>query len=99
MLGACYSESFQECVYRLLFVPIGRDILCSDGEKVLYGMLVWSTGVGPSPLTKGLSCDKSKEGRIACDGWQRYLPFPFRLSFACLDHNKGLLHGDRYPKR
>jgi NADH:ubiquinone reductase (non-electrogenic) len=47
-------------------------IRCSDGEKVPYGLLVWSTGVGPSPLTQGLSCDKSKEGRVACDGWQRY---------------------------
>jgi NADH dehydrogenase len=37
------------------------------GETLNCGLIVWSTGVGPSSLSKTLKCDKTKQGRIAID--------------------------------
>lgn len=38
-------------------------IILSDGSEVPYGLLVWSTGVGPSPFVKKLELEKSPGGR------------------------------------
>ncbi|CAI9106988.1 OLC1v1006249C2 [Oldenlandia corymbosa var. corymbosa] len=38
-------------------------IVLSDGTDVPYGLLVWSTGVGPSPFVKSLDIPKSPGGR------------------------------------
>ncbi|KAK6927108.1 FAD/NAD(P)-binding domain, partial [Dillenia turbinata] len=46
-------------------------IILSDGTSVPYGLLVWSTGVGPSPLIKSLDLPKSPGGRIGIDEWLR----------------------------
>lgn len=40
-------------------------ILLSDGTSVPYGLLVWSTGVGPSGFVKSLNLPKSPGGRLA----------------------------------
>ncbi|KAG6539207.1 hypothetical protein ZIOFF_004360 [Zingiber officinale] len=46
-------------------------VVLSDGTEVPYGLLVWSTGVGPSSLVKSLGFPKSPEGRIGVDEWLR----------------------------
>ncbi|RZR84034.1 hypothetical protein BHM03_00010764 [Ensete ventricosum] len=46
-------------------------ILLSDGSCVPYGLLVWSTGVGPSEFVKTLDLPKSPGGRIGVDEWLR----------------------------
>lgn len=48
-------------------------VTLSDGEVMMCGMVVWSTGVGPSSLTKEMKCDKTKQGRIAIDKHLRVL--------------------------
>ncbi|KAH7366211.1 hypothetical protein KP509_18G068100 [Ceratopteris richardii] len=42
-------------------------IILSDGSRVPYGLLVWSTGVGPSGFVKSLPLPKSLDGRIGVD--------------------------------
>ncbi|KAL1537487.1 Internal alternative NAD(P)H-ubiquinone oxidoreductase A1, mitochondrial [Salvia divinorum] len=46
-------------------------IVLSDGSDVPYGLLVWSTGVGPSKFVKSLSLPKAPGGRIGIDDWLR----------------------------
>ncbi|KAK4711250.1 hypothetical protein R3W88_005763 [Solanum pinnatisectum] len=46
-------------------------IVLSDGSDVPYGLLVWSTGVGPSKFIKSLDIPKSPGGRIGIDEWLR----------------------------
>lgn len=46
-------------------------LILSDGSEVPYGLLVWSTGVGPSPFVKNLELPKSPGGRIGIDDWLR----------------------------
>lgn len=48
-----------------------RKLILNDGTEVPYGLLVWSTGVGPSPLVKSLDLPKSPGGRIGIDEWLR----------------------------
>ncbi|ONK75952.1 uncharacterized protein A4U43_C03F22290 [Asparagus officinalis] len=48
-----------------------KEILLNDGTRVPYGLLVWSTGVGPSELIKSLDLPKSPGGRIGVDEWLR----------------------------
>lgn len=40
-----------------------KKIVLSDGTDVPYGLLVWSTGVGPSEFAKSLNFPKSPGGR------------------------------------
>uniref|UniRef100_A0A1D1ZBY4 NADH:ubiquinone reductase (non-electrogenic) n=1 Tax=Anthurium amnicola TaxID=1678845 RepID=A0A1D1ZBY4_9ARAE len=46
-------------------------IILNDGTEVPYGLLVWSTGVGPSPFVSSLPFPKSPGGRIGVDDWLR----------------------------
>ncbi|KAH6773735.1 alternative dehydrogenase 2 [Perilla frutescens var. hirtella] len=46
-------------------------LVLSDGSDVPYGLLVWSTGVGPSEFVKSLPLPKSQGGRIGVDEWLR----------------------------
>ncbi|KAE8711390.1 Internal alternative NAD(P)H-ubiquinone oxidoreductase A1 [Hibiscus syriacus] len=48
-----------------------ENLVLSDGSEVPYGLLVWSTGVGPSPFVKSLGLPKSPGGRIGIDEWLR----------------------------
>eukprot|EP00850_Spirogloea_muscicola_P009191 SM000051S17551 [mRNA] locus=s51:280186:281436:- [translate_table: standard] len=43
----------------------------TDGAEVPYGLLVWSTGVGPSPLVQSLALPKSPGGRVGVDEFLR----------------------------
>lgn len=40
-----------------------QKIVLTDGTDVPYGLLVWSTGVGPSPFVQALDLPKSPGGR------------------------------------
>lgn len=40
-----------------------QNLVLSDGSEVPYGLLVWSTGVGPSPFVNSLGFPKSPGGR------------------------------------
>ncbi|XP_020222667.1 internal alternative NAD(P)H-ubiquinone oxidoreductase A2, mitochondrial [Cajanus cajan] len=51
-----------------------KKIVLSDGTEVPYGLLVWSTGVGPSKFVKTLNLPTSPCGRIGVDDWLR-VPF------------------------
>lgn len=44
-----------------------KHITLNDGTVVPYGLLVWSTGVGPSRFVKSLSFEKAPQGRLAVD--------------------------------
>ncbi|ERN05266.1 hypothetical protein AMTRI_Chr08g166780 [Amborella trichopoda] len=48
-----------------------QKIILSDGTEVPYGLLVWSTGVGPSSFINSLQFPKSSGGRIGVDEWLR----------------------------
>ncbi|XP_019178449.1 PREDICTED: internal alternative NAD(P)H-ubiquinone oxidoreductase A1, mitochondrial-like isoform X2 [Ipomoea nil] len=47
-----------------------KKIILNDGTEVPYGLLVWSTGVGPSSFVESLDIPKS-HGRIGVDEWLR----------------------------
>nr|AFN53679.1 mitochondrial putative rotenone-insensitive NADH-ubiquinone oxidoreductase [Linum usitatissimum] len=51
-------------------------IILDNGTEVPYGLLVWSTGVGPSSLVKSLDLPKSPGGRIGIDEWLRVPNMP-----------------------
>lgn len=46
-------------------------IILNDGTDVPYGLLVWSTGVGPSGFVNNLELPKAPGGRIGVDEWLR----------------------------
>lgn len=48
-----------------------QKIILNDGTDVPYGLLVWSTGVGPSPFSRSLKLPTSPGGRIGVDEWLR----------------------------
>ncbi|KAF9587956.1 hypothetical protein IFM89_006281 [Coptis chinensis] len=48
-----------------------KKIVLNDGTDVPYGLLVWSTGVGPSDFVKSLDLPKAPGGRIGVDEWLR----------------------------
>lgn len=52
-------------------------IILSDGTSVPYGLLVWSTGVGPSSFVKSLDVPKSPGGRSVVN------LMPFFQTFCC----------------
>ncbi|OUZ99114.1 FAD-dependent pyridine nucleotide-disulfide oxidoreductase [Macleaya cordata] len=48
-----------------------QKIILNDGTEVPYGLLVWSTGVGPSSFVRSLQFPKSPGGRVGVDEWLR----------------------------
>ncbi|KAJ0734698.1 putative NADH:ubiquinone reductase (non-electrogenic) [Helianthus annuus] len=48
-----------------------KKIVLSDGTDVPYGLLVWSTGVGPSAFVRNIDLPKAPGGRIGVDDWLR----------------------------
>ncbi|KAK9843007.1 hypothetical protein WJX74_005543 [Apatococcus lobatus] len=49
------------------------DLTLDNGDKMEYGLCVWSTGVGPTTFTTALPFAKTARGRIAVDDCQRVL--------------------------
>jgi NADH:ubiquinone reductase (non-electrogenic) len=43
----------------------------SSGETLPYGLLVWSTGIGPSPLIRALPFEKNSQSRLIVDEFLR----------------------------
>lgn len=52
------------------------EVILEGGSSVLYGLLVWSTGIGPRPLVQSLSVPKTKNERILVDEFLRVRGFP-----------------------
>lgn len=46
-------------------------LILNDGSEVPYGVLVWSTGVGPSQFVRSLPFQKAPGGRIGVDEFLR----------------------------
>eukprot|EP00249_Psilotum_nudum_P010650 c22678_g1_i1 orf=372-1991(-) len=46
-------------------------LVLSDDSELPYGLLVWSTGVGPSAFVRSMELQKSPGGRIGVDEWLR----------------------------
>ncbi|CCW63333.1 unnamed protein product [Phytomonas sp. EM1] len=44
-----------------------RGVVTTGGEVLEAGLVVWSTGVGPTMLTQILECDKTSQERISVD--------------------------------
>ncbi|CAD6217766.1 unnamed protein product [Miscanthus lutarioriparius] len=64
------------------------------GTRVPYGLLVWSTGVGPSEFVKSLDLPKSPGGRIGVDEWLRV---PTAPDVFALGDCAGFLEGTGKP--
>lgn len=60
---------FEQCGVRLVRGVVKevhqKKLVLSDGSEVPYGLLVWSTGVGPSEFVKSLDLPKSQGGRYS----------------------------------
>ncbi|KAE9463604.1 hypothetical protein C3L33_04489, partial [Rhododendron williamsianum] len=74
LIGSFYSVHSQSGVRLVRGVVkdvLPQKIVLSDDTDVPYGLLVWSTGVGPSPFIKNLELPKAPGGRIGVDEWLR----------------------------
>ncbi|KAJ9543667.1 hypothetical protein OSB04_023374 [Centaurea solstitialis] len=62
-----------------------KKIVLSDGTDVPYGLLVWSTGVGPSTFVQKTDLPKAPGGRIGIDEWLRVpsVPDVFAIGDCC----------------
>ncbi|PWZ12913.1 Internal alternative NAD(P)H-ubiquinone oxidoreductase A1, mitochondrial [Zea mays] len=70
------------------------EITLSDGTRVPYGLLVWSTGVGPSEFVRSLHLPKSPGGRVGVDEWLRV---PTAPDVFALGDCAGFLEGTGKP--
>lgn len=60
------------CLLRGIVKVVEKEkIVLTDGTEVPYGILVWSTGVGPSEFVKSLNLPKGPGGRVGIDQWLR----------------------------
>nr|CCC94044.1 putative NADH dehydrogenase [Trypanosoma congolense IL3000] len=50
-----------------------KEVVTKDGGVFPAGLVVWSTGVGPSTLTKEIKVDRTPQGRISIDNHMRVL--------------------------
>ncbi|KAJ8749764.1 hypothetical protein K2173_012315 [Erythroxylum novogranatense] len=71
-----------------------QKLILNDGTEVPYGLLVWSTGVGPAPLVKSLTLPKSPGGRIGIDEWLRV---PSEQDLFAIGDCSGFLEGTGRP--
>lgn len=55
-----------------LVVEVAAEVITlKSGDTVPFGLLVWSTGIGPTPLVQSLSFPKSRTNRLLTDEWFR----------------------------
>jgi NADH:ubiquinone reductase (non-electrogenic) len=59
-----FSQSGVRLVRGIVKDVKAQKLILNDGTEVPYGLLVWSTGVGPSPLVNSLELPKSPGGRL-----------------------------------
>lgn len=48
-----------------------ESIELADGSRIPYGMLVWSTGIGPTEFVQNLPFEKDRAGRLVTDRYLR----------------------------
>jgi len=53
-----------------------ESIELNDGSEILYGLLVWSTGIGMPDFIKSMDCKKDRAGRVITDGYCRVIDHP-----------------------
>ncbi|KAL0305803.1 UNVERIFIED_CONTAM: Internal alternative NAD(P)H-ubiquinone oxidoreductase A1, mitochondrial [Sesamum radiatum] len=70
-LMLCESPVWSRLVRGVVKEVHPNKLVLSDGSDVPYGLLVWSTGVGPSTFVRSLDLPKSPGGRIGIDEWLR----------------------------
>ncbi|KZV30556.1 hypothetical protein F511_05706 [Dorcoceras hygrometricum] len=70
------TKSGVRLVHGLVKDVQSQKIILSDGTDIPYGLLVWSTGVGPSTFVKSLEVPKAPGGRIGIDDWLRVPSVP-----------------------
>ena len=58
-----FSQSGVRLVRGIVKYVKPQKLILNDGTEVPYGLLVWSTGVGPSSFVKSLELPKSPGGR------------------------------------
>jgi NADH:ubiquinone reductase (non-electrogenic) len=51
-------------------------IVLADGTEIPYGLVVWSTGVGPTEFVRDLPFEKDRAGRLITDAYLRLKGFP-----------------------
>ncbi len=68
-------------------------IILRDGEQIPYGLVVWSTGIGPVAFTRALSFRKDRADRILTDG---YLHVPEHENIFALG-DCAVVEGMSYP--
>ena len=62
-LVGMFSQSGVRLVRGIVKDVEEKKIILDDGTEVPYGLLVWSTGVGPSSFVKNLDFPKAPGGR------------------------------------
>lgn len=60
-----------------------QKLILDDGTEVPYGLLVWSTGVGPSSFVSSLDLPKAPGGRLVHQDHSSHRPFFFFLLNKC----------------
>ncbi|EGG22521.1 putative NADH dehydrogenase [Cavenderia fasciculata] len=50
---------------------LSDEVILTSGERIPFGLLVWSTGIGSHPFTDRLPMEKDKHGRIIVDDFLR----------------------------
>ncbi len=50
-----------------------KSLLLDDGSQLLYGVLVWSTGNGPTDFVRDLQWTKDRTGRLMVDSYLRVI--------------------------
>jgi len=57
---------------KTIVVKVEADLVhLNDGEALPYGLLVWSTGNGPSPLVESLPFSRNRQKRVIVDDFLR----------------------------
>lgn len=46
-----------------------RSVSFENGSNLAYGLLVWSTGIGPTPFAKAVDLPRDRKSRIIIDGY------------------------------
>lgn len=64
-----FSQSGVRLVRGIVKDVKAQMLILNDGTEVPYGLLVWSTGVGPSSLVNSLEIPKSPGGRLVTNSF------------------------------
>ena len=58
------NKSGVQIVKAMVKEVTSTSVVLSDGSELDYGLLVWSTGVGPTPFINSLPFAKARDGRL-----------------------------------